>query len=184
MNTANEVVENVYHLKYLGAGSLTDEQVHAQAAAWIDGCYANLVALQTTAHDYDVIQTFNVTQGQPMDLSTWPTLTSGTATGTQALPLQCAALVRFPTKTAKSQGRKFVAGMTEEEHAGGGVWSSALQTALAAFAADVLAGFDIVLQDFIPGNYNSALVSFRPWIEAIVNEVVATQRRRNYGIGT
>lgn len=179
-----EDVQNVFYVKNYGSTGVDNSTFLADAVTWLDDCYDNIDALQGNNLEYSTIQAYNMTSGVPIGEDTWDTMTVGGNSTDQEYAKQIAALVRFTTNVARSQGRKFLGGFTELDFDNGGVLSSGLVTALGLFAADVIAGFTSDGQDFEAGNYNDTLTRFAPWLTAIVNTYAAVQRRRASGVGS
>ena len=184
LDMSTDDIINVYHLKHAGSGDVTQAAFLAVVDNWLDTAYGIFDQYLSNAVDFVSIDCFNVTQDEPIGSVSWPTMTSGGDSTADAYAKQVAPLVRFPTATARSQGRKFLGGFTEAQIGGGGTLSATLQSALASFGAQILAGFTASGEDFIPGNWNQVLGRFAPWLSAVVNIVAATQRRRRIGVGS
>jgi len=179
-----EDMQNVFYVKSFGSQGIADALFLANAITWLDGAYDNIDQLQGDNITYDSIAAFNVTQDSPIGEDTWDTLTVGGDTTNQEYPRQACGLVRFPTATPRSQGRKFIGGFTELNYESGGQLASALAAALAAFAADILDGFVSDGQVIEVGNWNETLQRWASWLSAIVNFTNAIQRRRALGVGS
>jgi hypothetical protein len=113
----------------------------------------------------------------------WLTLDDGDKIDTP-LPQQTSALCLFPTGVARSQGRKYIGGFTEDSNSSGAIPSAVLITALTAFVDVLVDNWIIGSGEFVFGNYDSVLARFAEWISAIVREVWRTQRRRATGVGS
>lgn len=177
-------IQNVYHVKNVGSGAVADATFLASAVTWMDDCYDYMDALMGDAVDFVSVEAFNITQGAPIGEDSWDTMTSGGDAANQEYAKQCCALIRFPTATAKSQGRKFIGGLTEALLDNGGVLTGAVTTQLGLMAAEILAGFVSDTQDFEVGNWSASKSRWAPWISAIVNTYNAVQRRRAAGVGS
>lgn len=177
-------VQNVYHFKHDGDSSLDSAPVVAGLRTFIDDAYAELNAVTADGLFYDTINIFNLTQDEPLGEYSWPTLTQGAESATDAYTTQAAALVKFLTEVARSQGRKYIAGLVEGQVSTGGVISTALQTALGNFATELFTFPIVGGQEFILGNYNAALARFAEWSSAVIADRLATQRRRRAGTGS
>lgn len=178
-----DAVQNVYHYQNTGSAAIADATFVTDVASQMNTAYSNLNSNISSAISYDTIEVFNVTQDAPIDEVAWPTLTVGGNSATQAYATQVAALVKFATATARSQGRKYMAGLVEGSVDGKGFLVTAMQTALATFGADIVNGFTSSGQVVLPGNWNPTLSRFAKWTAAIVADYVATQRRRRVGSG-
>lgn len=184
MRQGSDDIQNVFHFKNTGIGGAEDDDVMTNVAAWMDGVYDNIDALQGNAHTYESIDVYNVTDAAPIGEIAWPTLTVGGDSTADEYAKQVAGLIRFTTNVAKSQGRKFIGGLTEAGFDSGGLLTSAVQTALAAMASDILEEISWDTVNLLVGNWNPTLSRFVPWVEALVNAYGATQRRRATGVGS
>lgn len=175
---------NVYHFVASLVDDQDDEDVYDAVAQLLDDAYDYIDTQMNDGYDFDTIEAINLTQDVSLGEEAWPTLTTGADTGDN-LPMQNSTVVRFPTATLGSQGRKFLGGFTENFNGGSGTVAAALQATLAQYAAALLTGAVIDASNrLIPGNWNDVLERFAPWISAIVNPVFGTQRRRKVGIGS
>jgi len=184
MEQGGDDVQNVFHIQHNGSSSVADSTFLADAISWLDGAYDYINDYQGDALSYESVEAYNVTQGAPIGEDVWDTLTSGDDSTAQESPKQVAALVRFPTATARSQGRKFIGGLTEADLDNGGVLTSAFTTALGQWALDIIACFASDSQDFNLGNWNPTLSRFAAVTGAIINTYNAIQRRRAAGVGS
>lgn len=185
MTLAGEDVQNVYYYKHDGSSDAGELLVHAAIAVALDDAYDEIDALMTDDMTFDTIETYNVTQGAPINETAWPALTAGGAAG-ERMPSQVAALVTFPTGVRKSLGKKYLGVFTEAENDQFGQPIAALQTALAAFVTEVLAIVVADGENFIVGHIRKVAdeVSFIAWVSGIVESIWATQRRRKKGTGS
>lgn len=183
MGILNEDVQNVFHVQNVSAGELENATMHAAIIARLDAAYDELVTLLADEYSFDTIETFNLTKDEPMAETAWPTLTVGDKID-QPLPLQTAALCLFPTPVARSQGRKYIGGFTEDSNSVGSAPSATLLTALGLFV-DIL--IDVWLEgegELSFGNWSTLYTRFAPWASALVRDVWRTQRRRATGVGS
>jgi hypothetical protein len=176
------VVQNVYHYRFSGTSGGEGIDLLTDIAERLDEAYAEIQPALPTTLQFASIEGFNVTRDEPCGEVDWPNLTAGGGSG-QSLPPQTSALVLFNTGTARSQGRKYLPPMTETESEGGGTLTSGVQGAIADFALALLQVLTTGHGYVIPGNYNKALGRFAPWVSAIVQGFLRTQRRRVYGVG-
>lgn len=183
MIQAGQAVRNVFQVIHAGVSSVAESAVYTALSDWLDDAYGVLQPGLTDELSFETIEAVNTTQGTPIDEAAWPTLTVGGASANQAEPLQVAALVRFPTNYLGSQGRKYIGGLTEGQLEDNGIVSTGTLGGLATFGADVVAGFAVTGNDFVPGVDNPTLARFAAFTGAIVNDVVSTQRRRKQGVG-
>lgn len=175
-------IMNVYYVRQVGANSVSLSDFHTQACNWLQGAYDIINNLLSDEWETDTIQTYDVTDDVPMYETAWPTPLSGEGVS-DSLPYQNAALVTFPTEAKRSLGKKFVAGLHEGISDGAGALTSAMTAALVSFAADILAGHTSGDIDFEVGNYRSLVSQFIPYVSAIVETLISSQRRRKPGVG-
>lgn len=178
-----EDIQNVYHLQAGGSGLVVDAIFDAAVVDWLELVYNTLNTDISDEVDRLDIVIQNLTEGTPARFSQWDTYPTPTDTNTP-LPLQCSALVTFPSDRVKSIGRKFVGGWTEADNDDPGIPTSGVLSALADFAAEVLTGFTVVAQDLVPGNWDNNTSTFSIWLFATVAQFWATQRRRRAGVGS
>jgi hypothetical protein len=174
---------NVYHVTYSGPTFVDSDTLLADIKTWMEAIHGDLAATQVSQLTYDSVDAYNLTQDAPMGELPMTTTTEGEVTG-DSLPMQTAAVIRFTTGVARSQGRKFFGGFAEGAQADGGILQAGPLATLAIVAALILDGFSSGSGDCVPGNYSTALTRFAPYAAALINTVMGTQRRRRYGIGT
>ncbi len=176
---------NVYHVRNDGVGDISDSVAISGIAQWIDDAHEELQLVTTDRLNYDFIDIYNVTQAFSLGDTPWPTLvTGGDAGATEAYARQVAALVKFLTNTARSQGRKYIAGLNEAEVTNGGGLLANLQTKLLNYVNELLLPPLLEGQQLIVGNWNPDLLRFVEWTAGIVSDIAATQRRRRTGVGS
>lgn len=183
MSFDDEAVQNVYHVKMTATTTQTDSQILGDLADWMDDAYTYVYQAMTTALTFDSVNAYNLTQERFMGEVAFPVLTAGTLTASTSLPPQVAPLVRFPTETLRSQGRKFLPAFGEVVSDGTSGWATGTLTALANFGVTILAGAVGVDWGALPGNWSEAKARWAPWVTALVNTYAATQRRRRKGVG-
>lgn len=126
----------------------------------------------------------NVTTGAVLGTFAWNPV-MGAGTGGDATPPQTSLFAYFRTGISRRIGRKFV-GMIAESAQNNGTVIGSVVTALGNFAA-----FFIVIwvgattsNEYEWGVYNgSKSPVFLRFVEAVVRNVLMTQRRRRYGVG-
>jgi hypothetical protein len=177
----DEDFQNVYHIQALGA--TTDGDWDDACATWLDGAYNRFSAAYSDEIDRQDIVIQNLTEGTPARFHDWDTYPTPSDTN-PVLPLQVSALALFPSNRVRSIGRKYIGGWTESDNEEPGVPSSGVLTAMANYAADLLAGFTVGIFTQTPGNYDYDGSNFWPWIFAQVATYWATQRRRRAGVGS
>lgn len=180
---ASQQIRNVYDVIHGGLTQQTDADVWNGVLLWLELAYTFVQPGQTSQFSYDTIDIVNVTQGLPIIEVAWPNLSAGGDVNNDPLPLQIAAVCRFPTNYLRSQGRKFVGGLTENQTQGNGVLIPTTVTAHASYAARIAAGFTVNGDLFVAGADNPSKARFAAFTASIVNDVVGTQRRRKQGVG-
>lgn len=170
-------INNVYHCQLEGEGDLADSTFKAAVLTRLGDMYEEMNAETTLDLEYDRVEFFNVTQDKPMSFlattSSWDGLVN-----TTRLPPAVAAVVNFGTNVARSQGRKFLAGMVGAGIDEDGVPDSALLAALAQFAVEALATWAVGQFTLQLGNYNYDIDRFAAWQAAFIPPELKTQRRR------
>jgi hypothetical protein len=184
MSLGTNDVQNVYHLKVAGDPE-TQDAVWDGIAAWLEDAYTEVLDCSTGVLHYDTIEVFNITKDEPVSEDAWPSLAAGTGSGSVQSANQVAPIVKFPTLTARSQGRKYLPPFMWGMFSGEGVLSSAALTAITAFAAEILSGVAIDgSSSAFAGNWSPLYQRFATWVSAIVDDVSKTQRRRVRGVGS
>ena len=178
-----EDVQNVFHIQNQGAGSVDDGSAHVLIMLRREDGYNELVPLLSENFIFETFETFNITQDKPMQETNWIELVDGDKID-QVLPKQTSALMLFPTGSARSQGRKYIGGFTEDSNAVGAVPSPALVTALTACLDAWLEPWIVGTGTFNFGNYRKEPLRFAEWLSGFAREVWRTQRRRATGVGS
>ena len=176
-------VQNVYHFRFSGTSGADGDTVLSDIAAALDTAYTEIQPALPSTLTFETIEAFNISQDEPIGEIDWPVLTTGGGSG-QSLPPQCAPLILFGTGSPRSQGRKYLPGVTETETDGGGFITSGFAAALADFALLILGSITTEHGFVVPGNWSKLYARFAPWISAIVQTKLRTQRRRVYQIGS
>lgn len=176
-------VQNVYHYRFSGTSGADGDTVLADIATALDTAYAEIQPGLPNTLTFETIEAFNISADEPIGEIDWPNLTVGGASG-QSLPPQCAPLVLFGTGAPRSQGRKYLPAVTEGETDGGGFLTAGFLAALADFAAFLLQAVTTEHGYVVPGNWSKLYTRFAPWISAIIQSKLRTQRRRVYQIGS
>lgn len=183
MRQAASDLLNVFEAFHTGVSVVADLDVMDDVATWLEALYTVLQPLMSDTLTFETYEVVNITTDTLIGEAAWPTLTAGGDVTTPS-PMQCAALVRFPSNYMGSQGRKFIPGLTEGELGSNGLLTPAWQTALASFGLLVLSGLNIDGQLFLVGKDNVDKARFSTWQSYVVNDRAATQRRRVPGVGS
>lgn len=179
---AVNTIQNVFYVEHQGVTDVSDDDFMEAAALWLDTAYGNLLSLQPAATTYTTVQGYNVGDDVPLLPEPWPTLTSGSSSD-QGLPLQVAGLVSFATTTKRSVGRKYIGGLSEGAQAAGGLLDATAVVGLENWGTDILNGFVVTAEVFVPGNFRPLTNDFIDWERRRVDPVMRTQRRRVKGVG-
>lgn len=174
--------QNVYYWRHGGIAPVADSVFLAAAAAHIDTAMVNLHPFQMDNVDPTVMKTYNETQADPLDDVDLSPLSGGSG-GPDSLPFQVSGLVTFSTGLRKSLGKKYMGPIIRAATTGSGNLSPTLQTALAAYASQILTNLTAGGETFLVGHYRAATAVFVDWIGSIVENIFATQRRRKPGVG-
>jgi len=164
--------------------TVSDADAMDDLAEFLDDAYADIISRQCNETTYVDLDGYNVTGDNPMPETSWPTRTAGTA-ASEPLPTGSAGLITFRTGFSRRNGRKFLGVFSEGCVSSSGLWTTATQTALAAFGANFLSGFTggTSGENWMPGVY-SKLGTLMPIIEAVASGIPAYQRRRRIGTGS
>ena len=173
---------NVYHSIVSGYGTVSDVGIMTAVKNWLNFIHTEMIDQISEDYYFETFSVYNVDDDYLVGEDPFTTTTQGVSE-TAPLPNQMAPVIRFPTQTKGSQGRKFIGGFTEGTTDGGGICDVAALAALTDAALVMLAGW---ADGTVVGNmcnHNYLLDSNRPWLSAIVNSVMGTQRRRKTGVG-
>lgn len=177
-----ERIMNTFYVKNTGGSSVNDSGALTGIQNWVHSIWNPNLGQLSTEWFSDTIQVYNVTQDAPLGEIAWGSALQGTNTN-DSLPYQIAALVTFPTGVKRSLGKKYFAGFTEAGTDGAGIITSGLGGALANMAAAIMTGITAGTTTFTIGNYQLDLGVFVPYISALVETLLSTQRRRKPGVG-
>jgi hypothetical protein len=179
-----DTIQNVYHAKLTGDTPPTNEDMLDDVADWMDQAYSAIDQAMSTGITFDEIEVYNLSADEYVGAIGWPVLTAGTAASGQESPPQCAPLVLFRTNVLKSLGKKFLPQFYTGYYEGDGTLAVNALNAMAAYAAEILAGKVAATYELIPGNYRPLVDMFIPYVSAVVRDFFATQRRRYVGRGS
>lgn len=181
------ICQNGYYMKLISSSGITDAVCIGLIEDWLEDCYTEID---------DFIQSGMTIQPCNVDLIEWDTdkwvisrnvgYANPTVTFTpvdELLPRQCSAFFLGKTDRPKSNGRKFIAGFTEASTVTSFLSAAAL-TAMAAYAAEVIAGeyVDPFLR-LAAGIVREAANEWLEYQSAVVTDTMFTQRRRVRGVG-
>lgn len=189
---AGDIV-NVYHLWIISGGPFADDDVVTDIETWLSALYAT-VATQIPANvdPYDLrVDLVELNGGlekviRNVTTKTW-TLTSPPSSGSEGLPLTTAPIVNLRTVFPRVFGRKYLPPANETRQANG-VLDSTMLTALANFAAYLIADYTGATVTFRSGvlsvKAGPAAKYFAAFVGSVVNAVLGTQRRRRQNVGS
>lgn len=183
------IIQNVFHYQHNGTNPLIEstflgyfENALSGAYAQIEDYIPNTCDPVSLVCDVVAFSGGKIVTTAPIGEIAWTTWAGGTGSG-EGLPQGCAALANLTTFKPGVQGRKYVGPLTEGCQ-NGGVLIAAAQTALAAFAADIIG-------TMVPGGENfdpvvmSTKLSLPVFLQGVIAKaVVAYQRRRKAGSGS
>lgn len=175
-------VMNVYHVRYVASGEMTDEDAMEFAERYLSDVYGSASGMFSTGLVPVEIRGFNETTNAPLPVIGW-TNWGGGALGGETAPAGCAGLLLFRTGVVRKLGRKFLPGLAEGHMTNGVLAAGWLSDAL-SFAGTLMAGFEdltetLVYTFVIRGKFGDTHIP----IAAAVRADVAYQRRRKPGVG-
>lgn len=173
---------NVYHLKKIGGGDLSESDALVDIINWVELLNEQLDDVQVTTLTYDSVDAYNVTQDRPVSSGA---LTGGGTLAADPLPPGVAALISTDTGQKRGVGRKYIAGISEALTTGGEFIAGALVD-LAGYA-DLLTevyNSGTTDADWQAGIYKKLGAQFHPFIGWLVSAIPAYQRRRKPGVGS
>lgn len=174
---------NVYHLKVTDVGTDDQQQLRDALVEYLESFYAIVNVDISDTLTYDSVEIFNVTTGDPEPTEPWTTLTIGLGDD-EALPSGCCALMLGRTATGGVLGKKYLPTYTEPAQ-NGGVWTAPVLVRMLLAAAIWIAPFvSSTGSTFRPVVYSRLLEVAHIFTGALVNSVVAYQRRRKRGVGS
>jgi len=183
------IIQNVYFFENDGLASVTNPDFLTAVEIFLSAVYAEMEdwipnSCDPTSIVCDKVEFSSgiLTSIAPIGEIAWTTWAGGTS-ATEGLPQGNAALFTLPSPyTPGVQGRKYIGPLVESAQ-NNGILLSTVQTALAAFAAELLDGFLVGAVDMVPRIMSSKMGDAIPMATAIVKAIVAYQRRRKSGVG-
>lgn len=185
--TDGAIMQNVYNAVVTGGGSpWDDDDIVDDAVAWVLNMYDNIVAnltdtmtgSQVQVYEYDAIDDDWDEVGSD-SLTYEPTSTD------EQLPRGNAALINLKTTDPDVSGKKYIPGLTEGTIVNGQL-SSGFLANLVLFAVDWFTGFvgGTSGASWAPGIWSVVGTVFKQAVStAVINGIVAYQRRRKRGVG-
>lgn len=180
------LVQNVFNVVFADTGASNDDaDVVDDLVDWMDSIYDNLNAVVNTGIDGDQVFVYKF---DPTDVD-WDEV--GTAawtwnptSATDMVPHGVAAVLNAVTTEPDVQGRKFFAGIVEDEALRSTLQATAL-AALAAAGADWITPFVGAATggDFAPTIWSPKTTTAWLISSVLVNTIVGYQRRRKPGVG-
>jgi len=174
---------NVFHGQYLGSEADQDAFIYADCAGALDAAYTPYAEDLNSSMHFDTIEMFNVTQDLPINEEAWPSLEAGTSIVTTG-PVQCAPLVVFGTNAPRSHGRKYMPPPVLDSTTGGGQLTGDIIANLAFFGASLLEDVPFLNGLVQWGVWSEKYSRFAPYVNALVDTYIRTQRRRLPGVGS
>lgn len=177
---------NVYHalVELLADGD--NDNVLADWAALIQTIYNALAAAVSSDQDGRDISVLNLTNGEVLGTTAFPSGWQGTATG-ETLPATVSLYSLFRTGLSRRIGKKYWGITTEGVQADGAVTLSGAITALTNTIAMIITTKTgaTTTNEYHIGTYNESLApQFVKFNEAVYRGNLRTQRRRYLGVGS
>lgn len=185
--TDGNVNQNVFNAEISGAGGPWDDQdVVADAEAWLDNMYANMTTQCSDELDGNEIIVYKYDSGD----ADWDEVASeqwvwNPSQAADQLPRGVAGLVRLWTTDPDVQGKKYIPGLTEGNIVDGLLDAGPI-TALLAFAADWFAPFvgGTTGATWTPGIWSVKNAAFFAAVDHVATSTIAAyQRRRKRNVG-
>lgn len=185
--TDGNINQNVFNALLSGAGSpWSDADIAADADAWLDNMYANLVSNMSDEIDGNEVIIYKY---DPINLD-WDEVASAAWTfnptdASEQLPRGSGPLVLLWTEDPDVQGKKYIPG-TCEGFLVDGLFNATILTNLLAFAADWYTPFTGGTSGatWNPGVWSVAQAAFKTGVNHIAaNAIPAYQRRRKRNVG-
>lgn len=182
MVQADDVV-NVWQYRYEDATPISDAQGISDVIAILEIFYTVLVAAQSVLQIYRDIRFRNVTQGTILGTHPWPTMTVGGGAA-DPVPFGVAGIINWTTLKPRIGMRKFLGVFTEANVTTGGVFSSALVSAMSTAAGPTLAPQAIGGRNYQFGYQSPKTGLWEVPTSFLVTDVPGYQRRRKPGRGS
>jgi hypothetical protein len=184
----NNLIENVFYFQNSGPGTCLKTGLPDTVGLRIETIMGYLVPQLSADLHFDNISYYNMTTKQPLGEHAPLGLDQGDNITYEMLPSGVGALITADTGWSRSRPKKFLAGIHENHVDGNVITSSALLTCLANAAALWITSFYDTFNDttWLPGTWHritTEIGEFRAMIAAVVNDLVAYQRRRKTGVG-
>ena len=183
------IAQNVYYLRADFVASQADLTVQNSIETWIEAMYSELSSqlpntmTQRLCSIDEIVWNVGDQYWETVRNVGLFTPTIGFNNATEPLPNQCAAVATFNTFLPRSRSRKFLFPFGEDQQDASILIGAAL-TALAEYA-------DAALDDIVIGPLNelgtgvvrTAANVFLTFANAVVTDLIRTQRRRVQGVG-
>lgn len=185
--TDGNVVQNVYNAEVTGgSGPWDDTDIVDDAEAWLDNMYLNITANFSDQLDGNEVIVYKWDAAdQDWDEVGSQSWTWNPANAADEEPRGVAALVRLWTVDPDVQGKKYIAGMCEDNVSGGLIGSGTLTTLL-ALAADWYLPFTGGTSgaSWTPGIWSVVGLVFKAAVDHLAASAIpAYQRRRKRNVG-
>lgn len=172
---------NVFHFTIAGAAS--DSDVVDDVTTRLDTAYSYIENRQSDDLAAVGVHVFNLTDDMDLGFVPFDTYIGGTDNTNDVLPPGVALCVTYPTLILKTRGRKFIAGIAENNTSGGLFTTACLDDAI-LFAGITStswtgAGSGETFTWLVPRSAGGAA----PIDSAVVRSIPAYQRRRKQGVG-
>jgi len=177
-----DVVQNVFHYVNSGSTGVSNAEFMAVINGFVSDGYDAFDSVMSDQLTINRVIVNNANSGNPVGDEALDTPITGAATG-EPLPYQDSALVLFPTEIKRTQGRKFLAGLTVGSVDDGQVVDSTAQGFMATWGAWFLLGFTVAGQAFDLCTFRESDSRIALCASALTRSGVYTQRRRRLSSG-
>lgn len=196
--TTNDIIKIVARLTHSVSGAIQGTfyadvtntnlqnqlQIRAAIARYIEDIYIPINVNMVNRISYQDILIYNLTAATTEPAETWPTLTTG-ANALDGLPGGCTVMMRSNTNVQRREGRKYFPPPGQALQNDGVIETTPLglyATALSNWTEDYVDGTNGV--ELNPGVVRALPpLSFTPFQNDIISNVIDYQRRRKAGVG-
>jgi hypothetical protein len=176
-------VQNVMHIRSTNAPEIEDTTALGDMADLMDAFYTVVNSFITVDQVYDQVRVQNVTTDVLLGSALWPNLNAGAGAGARQAD-QVAALITMPTSVPRTRGGVYLGVSPTSAGTSDSSIGAPFLTALANFAAQLVAEQVFGTSSYRYVIYNRLLDTFVLPVSAIVHGVWRTQRRRRQGVGS
>jgi len=181
------IVQNVFAAEVSGGtGPFDDNEVVTDCTTWVEDMFANVTARVSDRLDGSEVRVYVYDSGDDdfdeIGSDSWVWNPAGTE---ENLPSGVSMLINAKTTDADVNGKKYIAGLTENDNDDGAI-SGSMLAALVLFAVDWTQEFtgSVSGAEFTPGIWSVKERDIFPMsLSVIIPLIPAYQRRRKVGVG-